>query len=176
MLVVEQMVRAFPGALAREAEAAATLLANLGATLSPGGFSVLVEDELVTVPERLYVEERTALAGDDALIACLLTRHHDGFVRQRALERVLCLRAPWALPFIVRLVGEYVIEIVGQIDDAFADLPVDHLAAFVEANPQFIRLTHARVVSYWNWFYRHIPRREYVGFRLMERIEASAVR
>lgn len=174
MVVVERMVRAFPGAMRREAEAAATALANSGATLSPDGFTVIVGVEPVTIPERLYVDVRTAPAGDGDLIACLLTRHHDGFVRQAALEHVLRLDTAWATPFIVRLVGEYVIEIIEQIDVRCADLPLDHLPDFVKANPDFMRLTRARVASYWNWFYRHIPRREYVGFRLMERIEAAA--
>jgi hypothetical protein len=174
MVVVERMVRAFPRAMAREAEAAAKVLVTLGATLSPDGFTVVVGTDLVTIPDRLYVEEQTAPAAEDGLIACLFTRHHDGFVRQRALERVLRLETPWAVPFIVRLVGEYVIEIIGQIDDRFTDLPVEHLTAFVKANPDFMRLTHARVTSYWNWYYRDVPCREYVGFRLMERIEAAA--
>jgi hypothetical protein len=173
MNVAERIVRAFPRATTRKAEAAGTTLASLGATLSPDDFTVIVEGEPVTIPERLYVGSSTHLVGGDPLIACLFTRHHDGFVRQRALERVIPLETPWALPFIVRLVGEYVIEIVEQIDDRLSELSVDHLRAFVEANPQFLRLTRARVVSYWNCYYRNTPRKEYAGFRLIDRIEAA---
>lgn len=48
------------------------------------------------------------------------------------------------------------------------------MGAFVRANPDFIRLTRARVISYWNCYFRHIPRQDYVGLRLMDRIEAAA--
>jgi len=175
MDVAERIARAFPRAMTREAEAAAATVASMGATLSPDGFRVVAGAELVTIPERLYVEERNLLASGNGLVACLLTRHHDGFVRQRALERVLRLDTLWAVPFVVRLVGEYVVEIVEQIDDGFAELPLDHVSAFVVANPDFMRLTRARVTSYWSCYYRNTPHREYVGFRLMDRIEASAV-
>lgn len=174
MDVSERMVRAFPSSIAREAEAAAASVAAMGATLSPDAFMVAVGTEHVAIPERLYVQECDALAGGDSVAACLFTRHHDGHVRQHALETVLRLDTPWAAPFVVRLAGEYVIEIVEQIDEGLAQRPFDHLQAFVVANPDFVRLTRARVTSYWNCYYRHVPRRDYAGFRLMDRIEAAA--
>jgi hypothetical protein len=154
-----------PAHLAREAEALAKILALEGATLSPDSFTVSVGSERAVIPERLYVEE-PAVGYGRAATAC--------FVRQRALEQVLLLDEAWAAPFVVRLVGEYVLEILDQIDEAFSEhLPKD-LEGFVSANPDFIRLTRARVTSYWNCYFRIISRRDYVGFRLMDRIEAAA--
>ena len=171
MAVADRIIRAFPPNLAGEVETVAATLASRGATLSPDSFTVTVEAQAVAIPERLYVDERR---GGDAT-ACLFTRHHDGFVRQRALAQVLLLDEPWATPFVVRLVGEYVIEIVEQIDEAFSEQLPRNLAAFVSANPDFIRLTRARVTSYWNCYFRATPRREHIGFRVMDRIEAAAI-
>ncbi len=171
----ERITRAFPSTMAGEVEGLANSLAAEGATLSTYSFSVTVGNECIAIPERLYADSRRALIGDGDAAACLLTRHHNGFVRQRALEQVLLLDEPWAVPFIVRLVGEYVVEIVEQIDEAFSQHLPDNLAAFVRANPDFIHLTRARVTSYWDCYFRTTPRREHVGFRLMDRIEAASV-
>src|SRR6185312_1590283 len=59
-----------------------------------GKFSVQVCGEAVTIPYRLYhspsqimTEHLTDL--EKELVDCLLTRHHDGFVRQRHLEQII---------------------------------------------------------------------------------------
>jgi hypothetical protein len=174
MDVVDRIIGAFPTFLTTESAALADLLTSEGAAFSPHSFSVLVGGETITIPERLYVE-RQVPAGLDDLGRCLLTRHHSGFVRQRALERVLSLNEPWTAPFIVRLVGEYVIEIIEQIDEAFALISDENMGTFVVSNPDFMRLTRARVTSYWNCYFRSTPRRDHVGFRLIDRIEATGL-
>src|ERR1700756_2493571 len=69
-------------------------------------FSVKVHGELVTIPYRLYhapsqikTEHLTDL--EKELVDCLLTRHHDGFVRQQHLERIIHSENPWVPPFVV---------------------------------------------------------------------------
>ena len=168
----DRIISAFPSELKRSSAALADLLRAEGAALSPHSFRVLVHGETLEIPERLYVA-RAAFENRDGLGSCLLTRHHNGFVRQRALEETLSLKQPWTAPFIVRLVGEYVIEIIEQIDAAFDQISDAQLGDFVAANPAFIRLTRARVTSYWNSYFRKTPPSEYVGFRVMDRIEAT---
>jgi hypothetical protein len=43
-------------------------------------------------------------------------RHHDGFGRQRQLKTLLDADEPWTAPFIVQLLGEYVIQICRDIE------------------------------------------------------------
>ena len=50
------------------------------------------------------------------------------------------------------------------------------MGAFVASNPDFVRLTRARVASYWDCYFRRTPRRDHVGFRLIDRIEATGAR
>lgn len=174
MDVARRIIEAYPTALAGEAAVVAATMIARAATLSPNGFRVVVAGQVVTVPERLYVDRLPALKMNGPAVACLLTRHYDGFVRQRALSQILRVNAEWSIPFVVRLAGEYVMEIIAEIEERFAELPSDHMGAFVRANSDFIRLTRARVISYWNCYFRHIPRQDYVALRLMDRIEAAA--
>ncbi len=56
------------------------------------------------------------------LVDCLLTRHHNGYDRQSHLERIINSPNIWIPPFVVQLVGEYVIEILQIIDNNLRSL------------------------------------------------------
>jgi hypothetical protein len=122
---------------------------------------VWVDGEELCLPDRIAVPV-VRPAGDgpveQAIVACLATRHHDGFVRQRAVASLLDLPFPWVVPYVVRLVGEYVVEIVETIA-AGLDLRPGTLARhrcgrFVAANRTAVELTRQRAVSYWNEYHR----------------------
>jgi len=137
------------------------------ATLPPhGSFTVAVGREDVVIPGRIYNREPppsafAALSDNQATILhCLYTRHHDGFVRQRHAQEVLASDLPWTTPFVVQLVGEYVLEIIVAIAAALRDLDTPgstlrkRYGRFLAANPAFMELTSQRVISYWNAYYR----------------------
>ena len=130
-----------------------------------GRFVVFVEHEKLGIPERIYNPEISEDATETwsqlnrSVYACLYTRHHDGHTRQRYLKSILSLSEPWVAPFVIRLIGEYVIEIVDDIREGLSDLESQEArrtqyATFVAANPSFMDLISARVVSYWNCYYR----------------------
>jgi hypothetical protein len=48
-------------------------------------------------------------------IQCLCTRSTNGHVRHAALRSVLCIAETWAVPFVVLLAGEYVVEIIADM-------------------------------------------------------------
>ena len=141
-------------------------------------FRLAFGNETLAVPTRIYQDEaelHARHADHPQLLDGLLTRHHNGFVRARALSRILS-RAPatWTFPFIVELMGEYVVEILQQIEDGFEQLDPEALARFVAENTTFLDLVCQRVESYWDCYYRAIPRQDYVGFRLIRRLESLA--
>jgi hypothetical protein len=142
-------------------------------------FRLACGNDALSIPSRIYQDEaelRALHAGHSEALDAVLTRHHDGFVRARALARILAgAPATWTLPFIIALVGEYVVEILQQIDDGFVRFDPNALARFVNDNPAFLTLLRQRVASYWDCYYRAIPRREYVGFRLVARLENLAM-
>jgi len=161
---------AFPAALR---DCAARVAAGLAAgELHPPRyhFALKVGGETLAIPTRVYyVPERVAQAiaapGTDGLIAlCLGTRHHDGFLRERCLRRLLDERRDWIVPFVVQLVGEYVAEIVQLIEDALPRLDAPAYGRFLLENPRYFATTERRVVSYG---YAYPDCRENAGRRVI---------
>jgi hypothetical protein len=74
------------------------------------------------------------------LLHCLLSRHNDGHVRQEHLERIVALNQEWVPPFVVQLLGEYVVEIVQTIEGNLGNLDKRVYADFLRENPKFLAL------------------------------------
>ncbi|MFD0743142.1 hypothetical protein ACFQ1L_16165 [Phytohabitans flavus] len=114
-------------------------------------------------------------------MACLYTRHHDGYVRQRHLEAIVGKAKTWVAPFVVQLLGEYVVQIILAIRHGLADVDVSGTAIrraygrFAAANPAFVGLTYQRAASYWNCYYRSlfVDRRSYPSFSILDSISAA---
>ncbi|CAN5383344.1 hypothetical protein BH10PSE3_BH10PSE3_37490 [soil metagenome] len=141
-------------------------------------FRLVFDKETLAIPPRIYQDEtelRGRYADHSQILDSLLTRHHDGFVRARALARILSSTPEtWTFPFVIELMGEYVVEILQQIEDGFEHLNLEACTHFLTDNPAFLALTRQRVMSYWDCYYRAISRQDYVGFRLIRRLEALA--
>lgn len=115
---------------------------------------LVVGGAAVTIPQRLDnppPHDGFGTGRPGVIAACLYTRHHDGYVRHDALRAVLPSAEPWVAPFVVQLLGEYVLEIVLDIAE-FVHTGV--YAKFVSANPAFIELTTQRATSYWAEYHR----------------------
>ena len=111
----ETLIGAFPKDVRQAAAEVTRVFEGAGATCSPDSFGIKVSGEGLSIPARIYVEERRVMMGEGLarhLADCLLTRHHDGYVRARALARIISLNKPWSIPFVVQLIGEYVVEIL----------------------------------------------------------------
>ena len=144
------IIHPFPSSPAAETSSIIERLTSRPSALSPDAFDVAVQGERLTIPARIYVDEmafQITNLGQRPFADCLLTRHHNSFVRARALGRMITLNQPWSMPFLVQLVGEYVIEILDQIETAFDRIDPMVVAPFVRENPSFMHLTRARVVS-----------------------------
>jgi hypothetical protein len=165
------LVTAFPAALRHDAFASISTLPE--APPPSHGFSVNVGSETLQIPYRIYHDpamirsERLTLTQNE-LLSCLLTRHHSGFVREENLKRILDSNHEWVPPFIIQLVGEYVVEIIRSIRDNFDRLDPNLYRAFLTCNPTFYQTTKDRVVSYWNCYHRDQQRADYAGFQVLE--------
>lgn len=170
----ESLTRAFPARLAAVVTGIEQSLpvAAFGPTGSvtvsnsrawPG---LVVAGEPVVIPMRVYNPEPSPrfAAGrsplEAAVTAAVYSRHHDGYVRHRQLGTLLDADERWAAPFIVQLLGEYVIQIHRDIERfARTALPArppsrESLLAFSQENPCFVALTRQRAISYWSCYYR----------------------
>lgn len=173
----ELLRSAFPQRIAPQVDAA---LARLAApAFQPiADDAVMLSGEPVTLPYRVYYPHPpprprgAANRAEARILDCVYTRHHNGFVRQRHLERVLDAHEPWASPFILRLLGEYVVEILELLLAKVEVLRGEPCMGFSAENPAFVERTKRRIVSYWDCYYRSEFRRfrDYPGFRVADAI------
>lgn len=181
------LTKAFPSALARDAESASSIIPI--ATLAPiGEFTVRVGHEYLVVPSRFYNEEpraeeiRFLNERQQLLLHAFYTRHHDGYVRQRHLQAAVGSVEPWVPPYVISLIGEYVLEIVESVASGLAELENpssrqrEVYGRFVDENPSFIDLIEARTASYWNEYYRSqfIRLADYPGRVLVANLRLAA--
>jgi hypothetical protein len=146
-----------------------------------GHWSFVVGHEALSAPERIYNppsrdKDLNRLGGvEQLMVQCVLSRHHNGYVRQAAVERLLVDPEAWVVPFVLRLTGEYVIEITELICSSLDEhLPIAYID-FCGANQPFLDAMAAKATSYWNCYHRrrYPTRAEYPGLRAL-RLAAGA--
>jgi hypothetical protein len=173
----DELVEAFPAFMRNDALAAISLLSENQFSSRWKSFALRVGNKLVSIPFRIYfdpplLQNLRLNKIQSELLDCLLTRHHDGFVRQKHLARIIHSQNIWIPCFVVPLVGEYVIEILRLIHENLANLRTPLYAEFIAENPDFIALTGQRVMSYWDCYYRSTKREDYPGFAVLELLKA----
>ncbi len=157
-------------------------------------FVVSVGGEALSIPYRIYnLDTPDDTSPGDATLAevirwCYYSRHQSGYVRQRCMRHLLARSEPWVVPFVVQLIGEYVIEIIEEIRKGLDLQPGSETSArygrFIADNPAFFDLTSQRVTSYWSCYHRlrfPVMRpgpdskfEEYPGFFLTRALSAAA--
>lgn len=143
---------------------------------------VVVDGEPLRVPNRVYFEASAIRDLWDSLdgvaltaALCLGTRSCDGYLRERCLRRLIGHSEHWVVPYVLALTGEYVLEIVQLVVDAWPSFDQHAYAAFARDNPAFIALMRQRVLSYWDCYYRWtMPLDEYPGMRLLRMLDTAA--
>jgi hypothetical protein len=168
------LIEAFPTVIRDVALAAISTLPE--APTPSQGFSVNIGSETVTIPYRIYHDPESIHADrltqtQVEVLSCLLTRHSSGFVREQHLRRILNSRHEWVPPFVIQLVGEYVVEIVDVIRENIDHLNPSLYGAFLTSNPAFYQLTKQRVISYWNCYYRGQQKTDYAGFQVLAALD-----
>jgi hypothetical protein len=167
---------------------------TIGVTLDPVFFAIPVAEhasspddiaplvlngETLRIPYRLYATEPpahlvSAFSERQRLaLCCLFTRHHSGFERERMLREILQGDPPpWVYPFAIRLLGEYVIEILEVLWTRRDLLRSERCVTFLNDNPRFVALTKKRIVSYWHGYFRSLSPRlvDHVGFRIADEL------
>jgi hypothetical protein len=168
----EELVEAFPSSIRQDALIAIAALSEHQSTSRWESFSLRLGNEVLTVPQRVYYAPPVQAVRFNHLQIeiqnCVFTRHHDGFVRQTHLARIIRSQNAWIPCFVVPLVGEYVVEILHIIHENLPYLNASVYAEFLRANPEFLKLTEQRVFSYWNCYYRSTKRHEYPGFLILD--------
>ncbi|MCA1368749.1 hypothetical protein I6F15_15285 [Bradyrhizobium sp. BRP14] len=132
----------------------------------------------IYIPYRLHflttVEEKLVSLSPQS--HCLLTRATDGFVRQRSARAIVSLNECWSIPFVILLLGEYVVEILEDIQAAVPLFDQSVYAGFVRENRDAMRTTRSRATSYWNVYYRRTfpDRNSYPALAVLDQLDAWA--
>jgi hypothetical protein len=127
-------------------------------TYRTGSTFVQIGNSSVYIPERLHflgLNSKSTLTDLPLGSKALLTRSTDGFLREIVLKEIIGVQQVWVPPFVVLLMGEYVIEIVERIADSMESLDQTLYSNFVRENRNLIQILRQRAASYWDCYYRH---------------------
>ncbi|MDR2011657.1 MAG: hypothetical protein LBQ20_01140 [Rhodanobacter sp.] len=152
--------RFFPASLSDDVCLIAPILSRNQMHRPSNGFQVQIGTDLVKIPYRVYYarsDVATAIArgGNCGVIAmCLGTRHHNGFFREECVCKLLHVEEPWIAPYVIQLLGEYVLEIGQVIERSLSIERTDIYVTYVRENQSYVETLKRRAVSYWNEYYR----------------------
>lgn len=167
---------AFPSALHAAVQEVAACIATSESHRSCSAFHVRLNHETLNIPYRVYYKSamlRRELGNFHGvrrlILACLGTRHHDGYLRQECLAELLHSEEAWLSPYIVQLAGEYVVEITDDVAEAIVRRNATVLASFVQQNPDYVATLQRKVTSYWSCYHRaaYPDRNNYPGTKVM---------
>ncbi|WP_162921657.1 hypothetical protein [Listeria costaricensis] len=101
----------------------------------------------------------------------IFSRSYDGFVRQKHLHVLTTTDFPeWAraIPYIVKICDEYVVEILQMVYQDWARRDTTLLKKFCATSQSVCYRSYQRMVSYWNEYYRNdcFKFQKYVGRKL----------
>ncbi len=82
------------------------------------------------------------------------------------------------MPYVIKILGEYVFEILDVIYKELDNLDLAMYRNFIENNRDFYILTKQRVTSYWNCYYRWLYKNKhnYVGFKIIDFIDIKILK
>ncbi len=142
----------------------------------------LATGEITSFAYRIYFHEpnqelENRLTNTQKLIInCIYTRHYNGHIREKRLRNLLGFDQEWILLYKLQLLGEYVIEILFELDKHITDKNIQQYKEFTLNNIKFWEQTKSRITSYWNVYYRdrnYKTMKDYVGYKIMKRINEA---
>ena len=185
-------IKAFPSSLNADIEEILSVLGFSGSyTFSSDSQIVNLDNENLSIPYRIYFDEPNSRDEQKLseqqknILNCFYTRHHNGLVRQRRLELLLDKTDYFITPFVLQLLGEYVLEILFIIDTCINEKTIENYRRFMNDNKVYFQQIESKVVSYWNVYYRrpmypafrpskYANRKDYIGQIVIDRIKANA--
>ena len=152
------LLRAFPRSLERTVIPAIDSLGEDYWTSEETLDPIDIAGERIEIPRRIHGVDlegaKTIAAKAKVVRACLLSRHHDGHVREAQVETIFELVNEWSFPYLVQLTGAYVVSIHEAILGRVETIPRSVIDTFAAENPKFVQKTKQRVISYWVAYHR----------------------
>lgn len=133
------------------------------------------DDYVVNIPYRLYFKDNSNQYIDNLteqqkmILHCIYSRNCDGYVRQKHLHSLLLMDyEEWAIPYIVKICDEYIIEILEMTYVILKEQDTEKIKRFCMENIEGFCKSYNRMISYWNEFYRdrYNNFHQYIGRKL----------
>jgi hypothetical protein len=140
-------------------------------------FRVKLIKEFIYIPNRIYINEVEdniiEKLGEiqKIIIYCLYTRHYNGYVRQKYIEKLLDKYEYFIIPYIVKMIGENVSEIM-EIIEEYIDANNDNIVHFIANNLYYWYGIRGKISSNWNIYQKEkYPNfNKYIGRKLEKKI------
>lgn len=175
----QKILNAFPTGIKQDVEIVVDFLLDKNFDIHPAvEQEIILDGQKLIIPGRVYFDEPLDTTGNtltvmqQTILNCIYLRHHNGFVRQKRLEKLIDKADYFVTPFVFQLLGEYVIEILFLVDTLITDQTIDHYIKFITENQRYWQQTESRMISYWNEYYRRPKFRrlnDYIGKQIVER-------
>ena len=180
----QKLLNAFPIDLKQDVEIVADFLIDKNFDIHPTvEQEIILDGQKLIIPGRVYFDNPTDTAGNSltinqqTILNCIYLRHHNGFVRQQQLEKLIYnVKDYYVIPFVFQLLGEYVMEILEVADKHINDKTINNYLKFFNENPTYRQQTESRMISYWDVYYRRTKYKnlkEYIGWQIFDRIRKS---
>ncbi len=175
-----KITRCFPAELEEQVRKVTRLLSmEKSGYIHAASYSVKFRGETLEFPNRVYFNEpantleKHLSEEEQTILNCIFLRHHNGYIRQRRMEKLIHKKQPYIVPFTFQLLGECVKEILTVVDEHINEKTIPDYVAFVNENKKYTEQTENRMISYWDLYYRkEYPRRKrYIGQHIFDRIK-----
>ena len=117
----KRLLRAFPSIVSHDVQKVLKQIKCDSEDQISEPYHVEIGIERLDIPQRVYFENVSILSRSQLskkeknILDCIYSRHHDGRIREKALRKIILVDEEWVAPFVLKLVGEYVIEILDLI-------------------------------------------------------------
>lgn len=180
----QKLLNAFPTDLKQDVEIVADFLLDKNFDIHPTiEQEIILDGHRLNIPGRVYFDNPTDSTGktltdnQQTILNCIYLRHHNGFVRQARLEKLINNTNDYfVIPYIFQLLGEYVVEILKVVDRHINERTIDNYLKFFKENPKYRQQTESRMISYWDVYYRrtkHKRLNDYIGQQIFKRLKKS---
>ena len=136
-----------------------------------------INSEILKIYSRIYFNEPNIEYElelnelQKSILNCIYLKHCDGYIRHRRLTQLANTNNYFQIPFIFQLLGEYVIELLEEVDKHIIEKNKNEYCHFILENKKYWEKTKSRVISYWNAYYRNNQLKEYIGMQIVKRLE-----
>lgn len=164
-------------------------------------FRINVNDEELKIPYRTYYDEVECTGFSKLemdIVNCYYSLNGNGFIREKYLRKIICLNEEWSIPFVIKLLGEYVMELLDIIYENLHNLDKYQYKKFITNNQYFYFITKQRMNSYYHSYYhtqymqrkgietkrityyakKYAPRpqRDYVGHKIVDYLYKNVIK